>query len=374
MHEPADQFLPPAGPPPGAAKKRGGCGCGGCLTVIIFLIVLGLGAAAVSYFLGLSPQSVITAESSPEPPSEVMTLISKRAEYGTVAVSGTRVVWSMSTGGENEYDVYYVDLSSADQTPKPLTEAPGWQYTVAAGRDYVAWDSGTAKDYSGDVYMRAWDAAEAERVAVSARVADQAVAMCRRGVVWESAVNGNWDIHARRFGDADGIVVFKGAGDQRYPRASDSWVVWQDTSEDKGDIWARRNFTGELVKVSAAPRSQSQADVDGDIVVWVDDRAKGNDIRAYDLGLGEETIVCDAESYQWQPHISDRFVLWADWRDYQRPDIYGKNLSTGREYFIADVVGNTESAQNLDIDGGLVAWIDGESVKAVYLPEEWYRP
>jgi len=355
------------------ARKRG-CGCGGCLTVIIFLVVLGLGAAAVSYFLGLSPQSVTTTETSPEPSSEVMTLISNQAEYGTVAVSGTRVVWSMSTGGENEYDVYYVDLSSGDQTPKPLSEAPGWQYTVAAGRDYAAWDSGTAKDYSGDVYMRSWDAAKAERVAASARVADQAVAMCRRGLVWESAVSGNWDIHARRFGDAENIAVFTGAGDQRYPRVSDSWVVWQDTSADKGDIWARRNFTGELVKVSAAPRSQSQADVDGDIVVWVDDRAKGNDIRAYDLGLDEETIVCDAESYQWQPHISDRFVAWADWRDYQRPDIYGKNLSTGREYFIADVVGNKESAQDLDIDGGLVAWIDGESVKAVYLPEEWYRP
>jgi beta propeller repeat protein len=107
--------------------------------------------------------------------------------------------------------------------------------------------------------------------------------------------------------------------------------------------------------------------ISGDIAVWTDARNDPGDwsnldIYGYDLSTGREFAVCTAPGVQAFPAISGDVVVWTDGRDdpgdWTNLDIYGYDLSDGQELAICLAPGS----QGLPVvSGDLVVWTDARN-------------
>ena len=85
------------------------------------------------------------------------------------------------------------------------------------------------------------------------------------------------------------------------------------------------------------------------------------DIYGYNISSGKEFPICTSHGNQWSPAIAGNIVVWQDYRNASSNfktyfDIYGYNISSGKEFPICTEDGAQERP---DISGNIVVWLDG---------------
>ncbi len=137
-------------------------------------------------------------------------------------------------------------------------------------------------------------------------------------------------------------------------------VVWAEEHKGKCHLYARRLTTDAKSRIASGPMLEPA--VYGDIVVWQDRRRytrdnPDSDIYGYDLSTGREFPICRNPQAQSQPAIYARTVIWQDDRS-GNPDIYGCNLESGDEFPIC-----TDPSAQRDpvIWGDTVVWVDNRN-------------
>ena len=166
--------------------------------------------------------------------------------------------------------------------------------------------------------------------------------------------------------------------DQDQPAASNNIVVWRDERDGYGRIYGKNLATGAVFPVgSATGHEQSDPAVDGILVAWEDERDSiGNDltIRVYckDLATGQEFAIgapSNTGAWQMHPAVAGRVVAYLDGAEGGFNTVRGKDTSTGRDWFVAELT----QAVNLfepAASGDLVVWTalgsDGRYSSRVY--------
>ena len=88
---------------------------------------------------------------------------------------------------------------------------------------------------------------------------------------------------------------------------------------------------------------QAGPDIAGRMVVWTDNRNGQLDIYGRDLAKSRDFPVCSADGSQDNPSVTAVKVggrtqyqaVWVDKRDHDNGDIYGRNITTGKEFRVA---------------------------------------
>lgn len=110
--------------------------------------------------------------------------------------------------------------------------------------------------------------------------------------------------------------------------------------------------------VAAARGEQFHPAIYGNLVAWQDTRNRLSvDIYGCDLSTGREFPICTAPGDQERPAVYRETVMWDDSRsaDQTGSDIYGYDLSTGQESPICTAPGNQFHPTR---DGDVVVWED----------------
>ncbi len=191
-------------------------------------------------------------------------------------------------------------------------------------------------------------------------------------VVWEEFVDGHYVIRGKDLPGGSTFVVEEPNTSLVGVVADGGLVLWSDSRSGDADIRALDLGTGEHWVVVDEPRNQGRAAIDGSIIVWQDARSSpdhvppefsNRDIYALDLRTGQEFAVCTALWDQEDPAVSGDIIVWADYRRANPilnpliSDIYGYNLSTGREFLIASADDDVRQVKPA-ISESVVVWAD----------------
>lgn len=169
-------------------------------------------------------------------------------------------------------------------------------------------------------------------------------------------------------------------------------VVWADLRNDprvdgaqegqmqpnlwNWDIMLMDLATGELRQLTRDSAAQWRPHTDGQVVVWEDlrhDESKDYygypDIYTYDIRTGQERRLTTAPGGRFRPRVDAGKVVWMDGRNNPQTggargcgncpannwDIFGADLSTGREFTVATERVMEDSP---DISGDRVVWVE----------------
>ena len=92
-------------------------------------------------------------------------------------------------------------------------------------------------------------------------------------------------------------------------------MVWGDNFFGDSDIFAAGiHEPARPIEFALSSRvsSQSKPDIDGHIVVWQDERNGNWDIFGYNLTTGREFLITDNEYDQINPAINGNILVWQD--------------------------------------------------------------
>jgi len=112
------------------------------------------------------------------------------------------------------------------------------------------------------------------------------------------------------------------------------------------------SIAGAVAAAGAAPAvfpvciqlgGQAGPDIAGNVAVWTDNRKGNLDIYGRDLRKATDFAVCSNKSQQDNPSIAAVVVgsrteytaVWVDKRNHDGGDIYGRNITTGRDFVVA---------------------------------------
>jgi len=289
-------------------------------------------------------------------------------------VYGTKVVWQeyvFDEGtGQWDWDVYGVDLA---YDPAEFFSVSAMiasdQENAAIWEDKVVWQDnrqGNWAVYIADVY----DLTGSREISIAETqgVNHWNPAISGNTVVWQedSAGENDLDIWGTNIIDPNNIVHYSFAfflNNQQMPAVYRNRVVWEDDVPDdwgirSADIWLRNQPTDDAVSQGEGIDEQQNPAIWGNIVVWQDYREGNWDIRAADISnpdLPVEFPVSQAPLLQSNPDVGDNLIVWQDYRNDNDWDIYGYNLTTGREFQITD---DDADQINPAVSGNLVVWQD----------------
>lgn len=144
---------------------------------------------------------------------------------------------------------------------------------------------------------------------------------------------------------------------QNAPLLSGGYISWLDTRNKFHDAEGRimpRLFmmdlaTGDEKPCSAFTRKTPYRSMYRNLSVWSENPSMqpgddNYDIFLYDFASGARKKICDAKKRQDYPQVSKDWAIWRDWRnctssqdDRQNCEIYGFNISEGKEFLIKDL-------------------------------------
>lgn len=149
------------------------------------------------------------------------------------------------------------------------------------------------------------------------------------------------------------------------------WWRWRSNSGlTRGDIYGKSLATGHVFPITTSGTVIGAPAISGHTVVWEDCRscivtrdAMGyyitHNVTIYgkNLSTGREYLIARPTSPQPSPTISGQIVIWHDRRNGQDV-VYGKDLTHGREFPIANRRCKLGAPA---ISGTLVVWLDGRT-------------
>jgi len=170
-------------------------------------------------------------------------------------------------------------------------------------------------------------------------------------------------------GDVSGKVwevfpIATGAFHEIDPAISGDIVVWHDERNGQWDIYGHNLATGQTFPVCVAGKDQVRPSVSGNIVVW-EDRRNGHpeysgDIYGYDLSTGREFVVYEDTGpilHARRPEISGDWVVWSDYRSEAGGyGVYAHNLSTQQDKTLH--VGDDQPGYGLQVRGDVAVWYE----------------
>jgi beta propeller repeat protein len=120
---------------------------------------------------------------------------------------------------------------------------------------------------------------------------------------------------------------------------------------------------------------QAGPDIGGSMAVWTDNRNGNLDIYGKDLSTGKEYAVCTNKQQQDNPSVT-RYVtfsgkvhyvaVWVDKRNHvsgESSDIYGRDITAGRTFVVAR---NATVKWYPDISGNWVVWLEADDAAGPY--------
>jgi len=111
-------------------------------------------------------------------------------------------------------------------------------------------------------------------------------------VVWEDAARS--DIYLYSISAGSGYYITKDAALQRNPAISGNVVVWKDyRNGNRPDIWAYQINTTRTWRVSIGPGAHRNPSINGDIVAWEDDRSQNADVYGANLTTGRNFAIAN---------------------------------------------------------------------------------
>jgi beta propeller repeat protein len=149
------------------------------------------------------------------------------------------------------------------------------------------------------------------------------------------------------------------------------WWQWRSMGYSRGDIYGKDLATGRMFAVTTKGTVISAPAISGHIVVWQDCRSctvtrdamgyvifHNTKIYGKDISTGREFLVASPATQHPSPVISGSIVIWQD-RLNGRNGIRGQDLRTGRPFFIASHRPGPQYSALSAISGPLVVWVDG---------------
>ena len=134
-------------------------------------------------------------------------------------------------------------------------------------------------------------------------------------------------------------------GGQAGPDVAGAMVVWTDNRNGNLDIYgraldSRRDFAVCMNKAQQDNPSVAATVVDGRteyVAVWVDKRNhEGGDIYGRNLTTKRDFVVARSGALKWFPEIADQWVVWIEAQDPEGPyTIKARDLTAGKTYRIA---------------------------------------
>jgi len=292
------------------------------------------------------------------------------------AIYGDIVVWQQFVAEFGDYDIYVADLNEPDDALLLVLGEGSDQMNPAIYENIVVWQDFIVADGGGDWDITGADISDANEAfifPVSGIEAndEQGPAIAGNTVAWKDGPAGDADIYAADITDLGNPIEFPIANfefDQQNPAIYRNTVVWQDMYFGDSDILAadiwQRNRPADF-GVSLIEYEQTDPAVSGDVIIWQDNFSGDWDIYAADLSTSlkagfsdpnepAEFAIATGESSQVKPAIDGHLIVWQDDRA-GNWDIFGYNLTTGRQFRITD---DRADQTNPAISGKTVVWQD----------------
>ncbi len=282
------------------------------------------------------------------------------------AIYGTNVVWE--DNAEADWDFFLTDITDpANPILHDVGYLDGNQRNPAISGNIVVWqdDAWGAFDIAGADVTALISGADQETpeaayfwVTALETTRQEQPAIYRNTVVWQDDYDGNdnWEIISadiwQQNNPIENVVSYT-ESDKEVPAVWGDIVVWQEKVGDGWDIWAADISNPDLpveFPISQAPLLQSNPDVGDNLIVWQDYRNDNDwDIYGYNLTTGREFQITDDDADQIDPAVSGNLVVWQDYRD-GRPQVYAVELA-GPEVARCDVrpAGDTNDDCVLDL-------------------------
>ena len=296
---------------------------------------------------------------------DVFPICNDSAYQGSPRISGNNVVWFDRRDGDN---VYGYDLSTKAEFFIGGSPASGGNESILAiSGNTVVWgddrNDGAIKDF--DVF--GYDlSTNTEFPVVTGSSVDLMVDVDNDTVAWSRYLNSNvgYDIYGKKLSTGEQFPITTEVGStQAYPTISGNIVVWQDWRNasgihELGDLYGLNMDTGDEFIVSTASGFQHHQNINGDIIVWEDTRNGSSAIYGYDLSTSGEFLISTNGIF---PDIDGDIVAWID-----GDSIWGKNLLSGPAFEIATgYAGSTE----LSLSGNTVVWESNGDIYGATIPE-----
>jgi beta propeller repeat protein len=156
-------------------------------------------------------------------------------------------------------------------------------------------------------------------------------------------------------------VIYTNIAVQGHTAINGDKVVW-DEYHGHEQVYLKSLRTRNVVKIA---EYGSNPDISGNRIVWMDWR-KDSDPNIYlkDISTGKVIPICTNTAWQASPSINGNRVVWADERN-GNMDIYMKDLATGKESAIST---NSAWQGEPKISGNRVVWVDERTgQKQIYM-------
>jgi len=256
--------------------------------------------------------------------------------------------------------VLFSSLAEADLPVFPICTAAGDQVQPDIDGDWIVWHdnrNGTAND---DIF--GYILSEPNEVPICTAAGRQRYAKVSGSIaVWQDDRDSQRDIYAFDLQNRLPLVLSgMPLGDgiqQRYPKISGSYILYEHLVDGLFNLFVYNLSAGTISPVFLSPYRQINSAIEGSIAVWMEDHGSVFQVYSCDVSRSAPATAVSPGSFaQWYPAISGSVVVWAEDRQLGTGlDIYGYDLSEGKEFSICSALGD----QNYpDLSGRLVVWQD----------------
>ena len=247
------------------------------------------------------------------------------------AIYGNIVVWEDKRNRKNS--IYGYDLSKRQEFQ--ISTAPGLKSNPAIYGNIVVWED--SRDDNEGIY--GYNLSTQQEFQITKGLYEQqSPAIYEDIVIWEEERDHDDIIYGLNLETHQEFHVpfgrfFFPANSQHDPAIYKDIIVWTEGLDNilyGYNLSTLQEFKIATARMKKCPGIVSYVDSEKpalyrDIVIWVDCRNKDHDIYGYNLSTGKEFVVTASKGRQQSPALCGEYVVWEDYRN-GNWDIYGLHL------------------------------------------------